>query len=116
MANIHGLVETDGFVEFSHDLVTGIREWIKIEEHEGEEDTITIRRTQDVGAILDASVGECNLTERSTPYGDLARVGQIPLSMWYDPAYGLRGGDPDAVKRFLRDPDMSKFRTRVGAI
>jgi hypothetical protein len=112
MANVHGLVETDDFVEFSHDPVTGIREWIKIDE----DDTITIRRTQDVSAILEASVGECNLTEKSTPYGDIARVGQIPLSMWYDPAFGLRGGDPDAVKAFLRNPDYAKFRTRVGKV
>jgi hypothetical protein len=112
MANVHGLVETTDFVEFSYDPATGVREWIKI----NDDDTITLRMTQDVDAILDATTRECNLTEKSTPYGDIARVGQIPLSMWYDPAFGLKGGDPDAVKRFMNDPDFSKFRTRVGKL
>jgi DUF917 family protein len=112
MANIHGLVATDDFVEYSYDPATGIREWIRV----NDDDTVTLRATQDVDAILDATTRECAMTEKSTPYGDIARVASIPMTMLHDPNLGLRQNDPAAVKKFLNDRDFSKFRTRVGQV
>jgi hypothetical protein len=106
----HG--DASEFLEFSYDPATGIREYIR----DNGDGTVTLRATQDVSSILNATTREFAQVDERARFGEFARVGSIPMSMWNDPNYGLKGGDPDAIKRFLRDPDLSKFRTRPGKI
>lgn len=108
-----GLESTDDeFVEFAHDPLTKITEYIRI----NADGSVTLRMMQDVDDILDATTRECVQSEKSTPYGEMARMASIPAAMFYDPNFGMKGGNPDAIKRFLNDRDYAKFRTRVGTV
>ena len=100
------------FLEYSYDPETRIREWIR----DNGDGTCTLRMTQDVTGMLAASQREFAQVDERQPYGEFARMGSIPMSMWNDPNYGLKGADPDAVRAFLKNPDLSKFRTRPGKV
>jgi hypothetical protein len=83
-------------------------------------DSFTIETQQDVTDLVEDNKYEFNLHDgmNSRWKGDLHRVAQIPLSVYYD--LKRRGMLPEqdakAFSRWMNDPDNRVFRTRPGRV
>ena len=84
-------------------------------------DEFVLETREDVTDIVEVNRAARNLTEAHTPYGDINRVGSIPVAMFYDmmargeiDQHGQSNNDERLLK-FLMDPTNKDFKTRNGS-
>ncbi len=84
------------------------------------DDAVTIRRVQDVEAIIENNKALYSHNDGYTPSRDLKRVASIPLSVIEDwMKEGVNIFDPncaEAVRRKLNDPQYLYLRTAPGRV
>lgn len=81
-----------------------------------------IETVQDIAPILEANAAEYAQTDEHAPWGDMRRVGSIPMSLYFelqrngviDPMGNFHDEKP--ILRFLQDRDNLKLRTRPGRL
>lgn len=96
---------------FSYDRETGIKTTF----HYHEDGGVSFEKTQDAEAILDLNRDTLNASPEGWK-GDLHKVASIPIHIYqYLRAEGILK-DPARMKKWLNDPDNSKFRTKSGKI
>jgi len=87
-------------------------------------DQLIVKKTQDIGAIIEANKADYVQTDAKTQWGDgqlSNRVARIPLTVFQDlEKLGLTRGftviDMKRFKEWLNNPDNQVFRTRAGKI
>ena len=78
-------------------------------------DTFTIETKQDVTDIVEWNKAEYN--EYSHPqFGTMRKVASIPLPLYYELKRKGIIDDPNALKKWLNDPDNKFFRTVPGVL
>jgi hypothetical protein len=87
-------------------------------------DQLIIKRTQDIGAILEANKADYAQTDAKTKWSENQlgnRVARIPLDVFLDlEKMGITRGftviDKKRFRQWLNNPDNQVFRTRAGRI
>jgi len=87
-------------------------------------DQLIIKKTQDIGAIIEANKADYVQTDARTKWGEgqlSNRVARIPLGVFQDlEKLGITRGftviDMKRFKEWLNNPDNQVFRTRAGKI
>jgi hypothetical protein len=96
---------------FSYDAETGIKTTF----HYHEDGGISFEKTQDVESLLELNKATLNASPEGWK-GDLHKVASIPIHVYQQlRAEGILK-DPERMKRWLADPDNSKFRTKSGRL
>jgi hypothetical protein len=106
------MAEKDGWRVLSDDPVMGIREMFF---YDPTTDTSYIK-TQHyrLEAVIDKARAERNASTNKR-WGDLAKVGTVPLNIWQDQlAEATKQKDSKYIRRWLTEHD--KFRTRDGRL
>jgi hypothetical protein len=98
----------------SNDPETGIQELFY---YDPDTDQMAIEVVQDVTPILEVSKALFAQTDARAGWkGDLHRVAQIPLVLFYELKKKGLTIDRKAMKRWLNDRDNEAFRTRPGRV
>ena len=87
-------------------------------------DQLIIKKSQDIGAIIEANKADYVQTDARTKWGEgqlSNRVARIPLTVFQDlEKLGITRGftviDMKRFKEWLNNPDNQVFRTRAGKI
>lgn len=87
-------------------------------------DQLIIKKSQDIGAIIEANKADYVQTDARTKWGNgqlSNRVARIPLTVFQDlEKLGITRGftviDMKRFKEWLNNPDNQVFRTRAGKI
>lgn len=80
------------------------------------DDKVVIATEQDVTAIIEENKALHNLVTSIDRWGDMRRVAQIPIGLFFDLQKQGVTRDEKAFKRWLNDPDNRFFRTSPGEI
>lgn len=83
-------------------------------QYDADSDEAIIQKTQDVSGIIEANKAEFNAAPER--WGDMTKVGSIPLSVYYELERKGILQDQVALAKWLNDPDNRAFRTRPGTI
>lgn len=90
--------------------------------YEDADGEFVVQSTQDVEGIIEANKASMAATDEHAPWGDLARIGSIPLSVYFqlkrDGVIDVKGNvnDDTALLKWLQDPANRKFKTRPGRL
>lgn len=93
-------------------------------EFEDSGDKLIVKKSQDIGAIIEANKADYNETDAKTKWSDgqlSNRVARIPLVVFQDlEKQGITRGftviDMKRFKEWLNNPDNQVFRTRAGRV
>ena len=96
---------------FDTDPLTGITRYWHVKDN-GE---FVIETEQKIN-VDEANTRARNATDKRAKWGDMSRVASIPLSVFYELKRKGITDDPQAMKRWLNDPDNRAFRTREGTV
>lgn len=81
-----------------------------------------VTTSQDVDGIIEANKASMAATDENAPWGDLTRIGSIPMNVWFqlkrDGVIDVEGNvnDDTALLKWLSDPANRKFKTRPGRL
>ena len=95
---------------FDHDPMTGITKYW----HVTDTGQYVVESVQDVSKIFEANKRAANNT--SGKYGDMPRVAQIPLIVYYELKRKGILNDPVEMRKWLNKPENAMFRTREGKL
>ena len=93
-------------------------------EFEDHGDQLIVKKSQNIGAIIEANKADYNETDAKTKWGEgqlSNRVARIPLVVFQDlEKQGITRGftviDMKRFKEWLNNPDNQVFRTRAGRV
>jgi hypothetical protein len=94
-----------------HDPVTGISHWVDTDESTG---ITTYGADQEVTPILEANRQDYN--ESHGKWGEWARVGSIPMTLWMQWYEEGIISDQKELKKRLNDIGFRNLRTRPGTL
>jgi len=95
----------------SYDPVLGIKRTFHWDDTT---DEFLIQTQQDTTDIVEANKAAYN--DAPDRWGEFTRVASIPISLYFDLKKKGIADDPEAMKRWLNDPDQRFFRTRPGRL
>lgn len=85
-------------------------------------DNYAVETKQDVSSIIEANKAEYAATDEHAPWGEMRRIGSIPMPLYYelqqkgviDPFGEVKDEKP--ILKFLADRDNLDFRVRPGRL
>ena len=95
------------------DPAMGTTKWHHHDEMTGE---TVIHTEQDVTAIVEHNKNQYNDIDSRAPYGDLAKIADIPMTILFDLQKKGIWGNQKRMRKWLNDPDNRDFRTRPGKV
>lgn len=98
--------------DFSFDPLTGVKTVF----HDTEDGGFILEKKQDISGILEHNLQQQNAQTSVDRWGDGRKVASIPMSIYADWIATGKANDPNFVKRWLNDPENSKFRTFKGKV
>lgn len=98
--------------DFSFDPMTGVKTLF----HATDDGGFVLEKKQDVSSILESNLQQQNAQTRLDRWGDGRKVASIPMAIYAEWLATGKANDAEFVKRWLNDPENSKFRTFAGKV
>jgi hypothetical protein len=89
---------------------------VRLFHYDADTDDVAIETVQDVTALVEANRAEYDEYTSLDRYGDMRRVASIPIALYFDLKRQGIAEDPEAMRRWLNDPDNRFFRTSPGTV